>query len=506
MKREATADAGARPRAGSDPEAAAYRDRWQARLRSVRRQLIERRSALYVTVVLGTTLLVLALSFRYSPLPAQPVSLLLTFLILTAVSAATEFVAVPLNEGGMLSVATIPHVATIVLLPPGLAALSIGLAVAIEEVIGRRGVLKTTFNVASFMLTALVAGHVAGLIGNLPALAAPGSTGHLLIFPLIAVAGGGYYLVNALLLAGVLATVTGDSFWHLFRGNTRDTGLTELAAATLGGLFGLLWIVEPIWTPFLALPGAVISRSLHHIRQLQSQTLRAVKSMAQIVDHRDSSTFHHSERVATYAMALATELDLPEETVDLIEQAASVHDLGKIGIPDQILLKPSALTPDELSLMWRHTEIGADILSNYELFRRGADIVRHHHESYDGSGYPGGLAGERIPIGARVVAVADAFDAMTSNRPYRAALPLDEAVARLRAGAGLQWDPIAVGAFLLLVVEGRLPNLPELTKASTREPITAVPPGAPRPHLVEAERDELRDLDHPAPVRRRRAG
>jgi putative nucleotidyltransferase with HDIG domain len=501
MNREATADAAAPPIGSSDTDAHAQRDRWQP-IRSLRQKLAALRSTLYVSLVLGIAVLWLALS----PLPPEPLSLVLTFVILTAISTATEFVAVPLNEGGMLSVATIPHVATIILLPPSLAALSIGLAVGIEEIMARHGRLKTIFNVASFMLTALIAGSAAGLIGNLPELAAPGSTGHLLVFPVIAIAGGGYYLVNALLLAGVLATVTGDSFWHLFRSNTRDTGLTELGGATLGGLFGLLWIVEPMWTPFLALPGAVISRSLHHIRQLQSQTVQAVRSMARIVDHRDSSTFHHSERVATYAVALAQELDLSEEMVELIEQAASVHDLGKIGIPDQILLKPSPLTPDELTLMWRHTEIGAEILGNYELFRKGADIVRHHHESYDGSGYPGGLVGERIPIGARVVAVADAFDAMTSNRPYRAALPLDEAVARLRAGAGLQWDPIAVGAFLLLIVERRLPNLPELAKASVREPITPAPEGAPRPHLVETERDELRDLDHPAPIRRRRTG
>ncbi len=503
MNRKATATVAAPPVTGSGAAtgALAQRDRWQP-LRSMGQRLVELRSALYVSIVLGIALLWLALS----PLPIDPQRLLLTFAILTAISAATEFIAVPLNEGGMLSVATIPHVATIVLLPPSLAAVSIGLAVAIEEVIGRRGGLKTTFNVASFMLTALVAGHAAARIGNLSDLAAPASTGHLLVFPLIAIAGGAYYLVNALLLAGVLATVSGDSFWHLFRSNTRDTGLTELGGATLGGLFGLLWIVEPMWTPFLALPGAVISRSLHHIRQLQSQTIQAVRSMAQIVDHRDSSTFHHSERVATYAVALAQELDLSEEMVELIEQAASVHDLGKIGVPDQILLKPSPLTAAERTLMWRHTEIGAEILGSYELFRKGAEIVRHHHESYDGSGYPGGLVGERIPIGARVVAVADAFDAMTSNRPYRSALPLDEAVARLRAGAGLQWDPVAVGAFLILIVEGRLPNLPELVKAVAGEPITPAQVSSPRPHLVESERDELRDLDHPAPIRRRRTG
>ena len=152
MNRKATTAVAGPPIAGSDAASApAPIDRWQP-MRSMGQKLVELRSTLYVTGVLGTALLWLALS----PLPAaaDPMQLLLTFAILTAVSAATEFIAVPLNEGGMLSVATIPHVATIVLLPPSLAALSIGLAVAIEEIIGRRGRLKTTFNVASFMLTA----------------------------------------------------------------------------------------------------------------------------------------------------------------------------------------------------------------------------------------------------------------------------------------------------------------------------------------------------------------
>jgi putative nucleotidyltransferase with HDIG domain len=193
---------------------------------------------------------------------------------------------------------------------------------------------------------------------------------------------------------------------------------------------------------------------LQYIRQLEGETRSAVRSLAEVVDHRDASTFHHSERVAVYAVEVAHELDLDEGLVGLIQQAAAVHDLGKIGIPDRILLKSGPLTGEERTAMWLHTEIGARILSQFHLFRSGADIVLHHHEAFDGSGYPGRLAGAAIPIGARVVAVADAFDAMTSDRPYRGALSVVEAIDRLRAGAGRQWDPVVVDALIGLVSAG----------------------------------------------------
>jgi HD-GYP domain-containing protein (c-di-GMP phosphodiesterase class II) len=224
----------------------------------------------------------------------------------------------------------------------------------------------------------------------------------------------------------------------------------------VGVLFALIWIIEPVWTTLLAIPGAVIARALQYIRQLERETRSAVASLAEVVDHRDASTFHHSERVAQYAVAIARELDLEGSLIELIEQAAAVHDLGKIAVPDRILLKPGPLTAEELTTMWLHTEIGARILGQFHLFRSGASIVLHHHEAYDGSGYPRGLAGDAIPIGARVVAVADAFDAMTSDRPYRSALSIEEAVARLRAGAGKQWDPLAVDALLAVLIGGRL--------------------------------------------------
>ncbi len=420
------------------------------------------------------------------------------FVVLTVLSVALEFVAVPLPRGGWLSLSTIPHVATILLLPPPFEALSIGSAVLLEEVVSRAPVVKLVFNVASFVLTASIASRLAGTLGNVWEAAA--SADHLTLLAIFTVTGLAYYGINALLSAGVLAAASEQSFVVLLRANTRNTHLSELGGATVGALFALVWTVQPLWTAFLAVPAAVISRSLQYIRQLESETRSAVRSLAEIVDHRDTSTFHHSERVAAYSVALARELGLPDETVELIEQAAAVHDLGKIGVPDRILLKPSALNNAERTKMWLHTEIGAQILRHFGLFQPGAEIVLHHHEAYDGTGYPGRLAGDAIPMGSRVVAVADSFDAMTSNRPYRAAMPVPEALARLRAGAGIQWDPQIVGAFIKLVIEERI-ELPEARGHDAEAAGWDLPRRAeesPRLALVPAQRDALRDLDHPA--------
>jgi putative nucleotidyltransferase with HDIG domain len=227
--------------------------------------------------------------------------------------------------------------------------------------------------------------------------------------------------------------------------------LGELATTAIGAHIALIWVVEPVLVLLVAVPATVIARSFEHIHRLRTETRSAVRNLAEIVDHRDPTTYHHSERVSVNATRLAQALGLPSEQIELIEQAAAVHDLGKIGVPDRVLLKPGPLTVDEQETMRQHTALGSEILTRFELFRPGAEIVRHHHERWDGRGYPAGLAGDAIPLGARVVAVADAFDAMTSTRPYREALSVSEALRRIADGSGSQWDPRIVRIFLELM-------------------------------------------------------
>lgn len=188
------------------------------------------------------------------------------------------------------------------------------------------------------------------------------------------------------------------------------------------------------------------------VEALRAAWLEDLKRLALLSEFRDDETRRHTERVARSAEAIAHAMGLPEEYVQKLGQAAPLHDVGKVGIPDAVLLKPGRLTDAEFELMKRHTEIGGEILadSEFEVIQLGMEIALTHHERYDGGGYPRGLRGEEIPLCGRIVAVADAFDAMTHDRPYRKAIPPAEAAAELRRCAGTQFDPKVVAAFLSL--------------------------------------------------------
>jgi len=429
------------------------------------------RRVLAVTVprVVGLVTLAGLMSLLLPPTWTEDAAVWLpAFLVVTVLSTTLEFITVPMPRGGVLSIATMSHVATILLVPAPWSALSVGASVLIVEVAQRDRPSKVCFNVGSFLLTASLASMLLGLLGNpwhalrsIVESASPmGPNAQLLPLAMLVAVGVPYYVINLALNSLILSVASGYPFAFLFRSNSRNTLLSELGAEIIGGLFAVIWIVEPLWTSLLAVPGAVIGRSLRYIRQLETETSSAVRSLARLIDHRDPSTYHHSERVAEFAMVLARELGLDEDLVALIEEASAVHDLGKIGVPDAILLKPGPLLDHERAAIELHTEIGSQILEQFQLFRRGSEIVLHHHERWDGGGYPSGLQGLAIPLGARVVAVADAFDAMTADRPYRRALPLEEALARLRGGAGTQWDPDVVAAFVRVVSDGRVQLVP----------------------------------------------
>jgi HD-GYP domain-containing protein (c-di-GMP phosphodiesterase class II) len=184
--------------------------------------------------------------------------------------------------------------------------------------------------------------------------------------------------------------------------------------------------------------------------------LQFVETMAQALDARDPYTAGHSLRVAEYSHALALAMGLSKEVADNIRIAAQLHDIGKIGIPDAVLGKPGKLTAEEFGLIKLHPLIGRKILGKVGRFERLLNVVELHHENHDGTGYPYGLAGENVPIEARIVHVADAFDAMTSTRSYRSALSLRAVVHEIETNIGRQFDPAAATAFLQLIADGRI--------------------------------------------------
>ncbi len=191
-----------------------------------------------------------------------------------------------------------------------------------------------------------------------------------------------------------------------------------------------------------------------HVKEMEEQlsALRTslICSFNQLLDLKDLNTGVHSTRLAEWALHVAGELGLDEGSLSDIEVAALLHDIGKIGIPDAILQKPAKLTNEEYDLMKKHPEYGWAVLRHVPGMERASLMILHHHESYDGKGYPAGLKGEEIPIGSRIVSVIDAFDAMVSSRPYREGLPFEEAERRLLQARGTQFDPDVVDRFIPL--------------------------------------------------------
>jgi HD-GYP domain-containing protein (c-di-GMP phosphodiesterase class II) len=216
----------------------------------------------------------------------------------------------------------------------------------------------------------------------------------------------------------------------------------------------------------LAVPLAASQLALRALRNVELETQATIISLMDALEVRDAYTAHHSARVTEYTEAILNELPhLPSRIKLTTVEAARIHDVGKIGIRDDSLLKNGPLTPEERKEIERHSAVGAEIISNLGIYRNSASIVRHHHERWDGKGYPDGLKGEEIPIGARVIAVADTFDAMTSNRPYRRALSFAVALEEIERCRGTQFDPQVADAFI------RAMKRPVTEAASALQPV-----------------------------------
>ncbi|WP_223282857.1 HD-GYP domain-containing protein [Neobacillus kokaensis] len=185
---------------------------------------------------------------------------------------------------------------------------------------------------------------------------------------------------------------------------------------------------------------------------MEKQNLELTEALSNALDYRDTYTQHHSENVAKYAIEIAKKMKLPKNVCEDIYLGGLLHDIGKIGIPEDILKKPGKLTKRELEVIKTHPTIGYEMIKHVSSFNRNGvlDIVLYHHERYDGKGYPKGLKGDNIPLVARIVGIADTFDAMTSNRIYKSQVNVEYALNEIRSNKGKQFDPELVDIFLSL--------------------------------------------------------
>ena len=328
------------------------------------------------------------------------------------------------------------------------------------------------FNVALGAIESWLAGRVfLTMNGGTLAL------GPMRAFPLVAVSSLVYFVVNAGGVAAIVALCRAEKFWTVWRDGLLWIAPSYVAGACLSTLAIMLFDRHTNATLLLWLPLAYLlyqSYANHsarmdeketrlrekqqHIEELQhSQTrladlyLATIKSLALAIDAKDQYTHQHILRVQRYAVATAEHLGLAGDDMEALNTGALLHDIGKLGVPEHILLKPGRLTDDEFEKIKKHPEIGAAILDPVEFPWPVLPVVRSHHEKWDGTGYPEGLAGEDIPLAARILSVADVYDALTSNRSYRKAWTHEKALEEVRRGSGSHFDPSVVAAFLQIV-------------------------------------------------------
>ena len=408
----------------------------------------------YAAVVLGA--IALMATQGHAALLAPPSAPLLAgaFVLLLL----SELAPVPLPGGGYVTASTVFNLPCVLLLGPfWTSAIDLVANGVAHGLVRRKPLVRLVHNIAIYTLgyfaTAAMWRVAGGVIGELK-FPADGAA--------LLVAGLTSFVANSAFVSTVIGLTAGPSPWRIWQRNFLQGILHHLSFVALGALVAVVYSSAGPWGILLfALPFLVSHYSFKVYLELRSDMKDFVRALTEVLEEVDPYTRHHSVRVAEYAVRLARGLGRPEREVEEIEYAAFVHDIGKIGPQHQhILQKPGSLSHEEQRTLRAHPAAGAEIVARVRALRRASEIVRAHHERPDGMGYPYGLRSADVPIGARVLNVADAFDAMTSDRPYRRALPCEAALGELERGAGTQFDRDVVKCLLRLHGHGQFPLVP----------------------------------------------
>jgi putative nucleotidyltransferase with HDIG domain len=406
-----------------------------------------------------------------------------TALVAFAAAAALEASAAQANPEMRVSLAIVAEFVAVAVggLPLALAA-AVGTGVVSGLLARRNPLIKTLVNSGMLALSATAAVLAYSSITRAPLLSPEATYGlqhpAALTIGMLA-ASIAYLVVNIVLLSLTVHYASGVPLRGTIVELLTKIALLQFVYVGLAAVaYVLLVAVNPVALILLTVPLLVGRQALRSVEERQAAFDRMVRVFVKAIEVKDGYTRGHAERVADLSVMVAARMGLTYEERQLIRYGAILHDVGKIGVSLGILCKAGPLTDDEFVEMKAHPEIGAEMLGDIDFLKPALSIVHHHHERLDGRGYPAGLAGDEIPLLARIVTAVDAFDAMTSTRSYRRALPIDVALIELEAHAGTQFDTEVVGHLVTLIREEGW----EITD----EPVATAPVAAPAPIAAEA--------------------
>lgn len=377
------------------------------------------------------------LLYRFMPDWGNP-GLLLSLLFFTLFVLAAEQLRVPMSRrGSYVSISFAPILAAVLVLGP-VAAWAAGFGqLTLEDLRHfRQYYHRTLFNITQIAVSTVAAAQVYLFFGGVP--------GEIrfpeVLWPLFA-ACVVYFSLNVSFVVLVLSFSQRISALKLWILNFRWALPNYFALASLGVLVALLYTeVGFLGVVLLLIPLLLARHTFIQYMEMRNTYMSTIKAFVKAIEAKDKYTSGHSERVAHYAVAVGKELRLTEGQLEKLEYLAILHDIGKISIGEGVLNKPDKLSEDEFDLIRTHPQVGAGIIEGIKFIGSDADVIRYHHKWVNGRGYPYSLNGRSLPLGAKIIAAADAFDAMTSDRAYRKAMPVADAVLELKKGSGTQFD------------------------------------------------------------------
>jgi putative nucleotidyltransferase with HDIG domain len=405
------------------------------------------------------TYIILGFAFFAYLMQDFPIDRFREVLLFIALIVIADTAQITLPRGGASIYASSPiDLAAIVLLGPSAIAFTEAIASFFTEVfIQKRPAMKIAFNLPLLIVTVGTAGLTYKAFGS--SWTTTGSWRFLV--PLTA-SGVVYYVVNTLSISMVIGLSTRKNPLFIWKHNYMWTFFHVFAFIPLGAIIAMVYVSRGPWSLLLFVIPIFLARYTFKLYvDMKEAHINTVAALTSAIDANDPFTHGHSYRVSRYALRIGSAMGLSSRDLEILEYGALLHDIGKIAIQHDILLKPERLSDQEFLTLKQHPTIGADIVENLKFLKEAAVLVRYHHEQPDGRGYPDGLPGDEIPIGSRIILVADAFDAMTSDRPYRKGLPVEKVVEQFEKYKGKQFDLEIANLTINLIRLGNFPFIVE---------------------------------------------